>query len=519
MCLKLPERQQQQQHDDVVPEMEPPPTSDVPCAHCGGCCSSVSLPTKKALSFVEQMLALRVESKPRVEPLGTTAAMTSTTTPGGPKFARRSNSMPIEVTDSFESSSGNSCSSPRGGGGGGPLSKKKIVKKGPPYGKPARRKSNAASPVPPASRDVATNNNHAVKVAKMSKRWLSTNDLLDSNGYSRKRQRVEAKPAPIPPVRPPEGRSLSYVEKQYHSVWLAVPPAAAETSHPPRPPPKSRIGRSSDALTTPTTTDTILVAPSASKSRTLAKPTTAQLVRSAKSTASRTKKPRSGGGSQLNTVSKAESGRIYHSVRGADGKFVRVYIDDPMAQERPPPAAAKKATFAARSTPAAAKKRSPPSFVETKRSSAEPDDDADSPERPSMIATVTRGKPAPIDKKTLKKQKVKSYPRNRVHYYNRVVKAKRGSGSRSDEFFFVMEYDETKDVLCIVPMVASGTLAGKREGRPRYQCEIGDTDENFRIVSAADYEVVRSAMVMKTPILAAEAWDIEKSNDVDFLTR
>jgi hypothetical protein len=128
------------------------------------------------------------------------------------------------------------------------------------------------------------------------------------------------------------------------------------------------------------------------------------------------------------------------------------------------------------------------------------------------------GKPAPIDKLTLKKQRVQSYPRDHVHYYNRVVKAKRGKAS-NDNLFFVLEYDEVMGFLCLVPMFVGGSLLGKRQGRPRYQCAIGDTDANFKIVSAADYEIVRSAVVMKTPIVAAEAWDIETRDDVDFLTR
>jgi hypothetical protein len=139
-----------------------------------------------------------------------------------------------------------------------------------------------------------------------------------------------------------------------------------------------------------------------------------------------------------------------------------------------------------------------------------------SPSPPSF--TVRSTLPIPIDKRTFRKQKVKSYPRNQIHYYNRVVKPKMAA-THEDNLYFVSEYDEEKGLLRLIPMVASGTLLGQREGRPRYQCAIGDTDENFKTVAATDYEIVRSAVVMKTPLIAAEAWDIETEQDTHFLTR
>lgn len=117
-----------------------------------------------------------------------------------------------------------------------------------------------------------------------------------------------------------------------------------------------------------------------------------------------------------------------------------------------------------------------------------------------------KGKPIKIDKSTLKKQKVRSYPRSRVHYFNRVVKRKRGS----KQFYFVLHYDESKVTIKIVPMLARGLLTGKREGRPRYQAVVGPTDCNFLTAKASDFVVVPATMVMKTPIVAAEAWDIEE---------
>jgi hypothetical protein len=113
----------------------------------------------------------------------------------------------------------------------------------------------------------------------------------------------------------------------------------------------------------------------------------------------------------------------------------------------------------------------------------------------------------PIDKTILVKQKVKSYPRSRVHFYNRVVKRK---GGTAGECFFVLNYDEAKGRARIVPMVARGRLSGKREGRPRFQAVIENSDSNFTTVAVSEIELVRSAMVMKTPIVASEAWDIEE---------
>ncbi len=131
--------------------------------------------------------------------------------------------------------------------------------------------------------------------------------------------------------------------------------------------------------------------------------------------------------------------------------------------------------------------------------------------RPDMPSpeplTLSPSSPKAIDKNELCKQKVKAYPRSRVHYYNRVVKSK--LQTRDKKYYFVLQYDEPSNLIKIVPLSAKNILTGKREGRPRYQADIGDTDENFVVVRADDYDVVPAAMVMKTPIVAAEAWDVE----------
>lgn len=103
------------------------------------------------------------------------------------------------------------------------------------------------------------------------------------------------------------------------------------------------------------------------------------------------------------------------------------------------------------------------------------------------------------------KQKVKSYPRDRIHFYNKVVRRKNNKKSR---FYFVLHYDEPKATIRIVPMEAKGILSGKRQGRPRYQALLNDSEDNVKTVFTSDYEIIPAFMVMKTPYVASEAWDI-----------
>ena len=116
------------------------------------------------------------------------------------------------------------------------------------------------------------------------------------------------------------------------------------------------------------------------------------------------------------------------------------------------------------------------------------------------------GKPTPIDRNNLFKQKPSSYPRQSVHYYNRVVKPVNGP----KHYYLVMHYDEADRMMRIVPMKANGKLTGKSEGRPRYQVVLQETDTNIATVRADDYVIVPARMVMKTPLVANEAFDIEE---------
>jgi len=113
-----------------------------------------------------------------------------------------------------------------------------------------------------------------------------------------------------------------------------------------------------------------------------------------------------------------------------------------------------------------------------------------------------------IDRTTLCKQKVKSYPRDRVHYYNKVVKLKSNNNKKTATYYFVLHYNERKQILTLCPMTVKGILSGRRQGRSRFQCVLEQTSKNWVKGSIKDYIVVEAFMVMKTPIVAQEAWDI-----------
>ena len=145
-----------------------------------------------------------------------------------------------------------------------------------------------------------------------------------------------------------------------------------------------------------------------------------------------------------------------------------------------------------------------------------------------------------IDTTKLCKQKVKSYPRSRVHYYNKVVVRKRfnavdampnvgrirrhyNGGSMLDHryefcYYFVLHYDEPTQNVTLVPMIRNGLFMSgnkKRMGRYRYQCNILENNKNWILdASPNEYDIVPSAvMIMKTPVVAQEAWDIHGNKE------
>lgn len=107
-----------------------------------------------------------------------------------------------------------------------------------------------------------------------------------------------------------------------------------------------------------------------------------------------------------------------------------------------------------------------------------------------------------VDRSVLCKQKVKSYPRDRMHYYNKVVT------KNKKQYYFVLNYNEKSQKLVLCPMAVKGVLSGRRQGRPRFQCVLEATSANWITVPCKQYTPVEAFMVMKTPLVAQEAWDI-----------
>lgn len=114
-----------------------------------------------------------------------------------------------------------------------------------------------------------------------------------------------------------------------------------------------------------------------------------------------------------------------------------------------------------------------------------------------------------IDRANLIKQKVKSYPRDRVHFYNKVVKP---VGKKNGPYFFCLHYDERSKMVTLCPLEPRGMLSGKRAGRPRYQCALHNTSDNWITAPSSLYQAVPAFMVMKTPLICQEAWDINVSS-------
>lgn len=160
---------------------------------------------------------------------------------------------------------------------------------------------------------------------------------------------------------------------------------------------------------------------------------------------------------------------------------------------------------------AAKTKEQPKKKPSTKRSTSRRTPPAPAPTPAPTPSTTTSTASAPPEKTAdpnrlgPTKQKVKSYPRDRVHYYNKVVRPKKGKKS---ENYFVLHYDEGKGTIRIIPMEPRGVLSGKRAGRPRFQAVMTNYERDVKTVSCSDYDIVKAFMVMKTPVVASEAWDV-----------
>jgi len=94
-------------------------------------------------------------------------------------------------------------------------------------------------------------------------------------------------------------------------------------------------------------------------------------------------------------------------------------------------------------------------------------------------------------------------------------------------YYFVLHYNESKKSMTIVPMVKDGVFERAAEsevenpfderllGRPRYQCNILETDKNWiRDAPLEEYAIVADAVaVFDTCFIAQEAWDIGGSGN------
>lgn len=122
----------------------------------------------------------------------------------------------------------------------------------------------------------------------------------------------------------------------------------------------------------------------------------------------------------------------------------------------------------------------------------------------------------PIDKKRLVKQRIwPSHSKGQALYYNKVVVPNPGTGTKKN-YYFVLHYDEELQLVTLVPLVISGTF--RRNGHPRYRCQLLDTNENWIMnASAAEYVVADKVKItMRTSLVANEGWDMGRnggSND------
>jgi hypothetical protein len=403
------------------------------------CCSGCRLPNslQKRPSFLEAMLSLQVLRKPAITSLGGSSTLTTTT----PKLSRK-NSDSASADDASHSEV-----------------KKTLGRR--PTTPHHRRKSNTPSKEGPSS---------------VTKRSYDSD--APSQDPSKKKRKADGTTEKISRDRllsaPKGGVSLSYAQKQYQSVWLAVPPTEPKVGRPP-PKPRSQGTGASDGDNAKANQNIL------------------------------------GAGSKIKFKIAIVDGkeRLYHSVRGIDGRFVRIYADEGSFASTIAPNLMPQAVKAAASKQEI--KFEPKDAERTKTSNPRPKP-VDTPLPPPSVPLMPHpsGKPQPIEKSSLKKQKVRSYPRSRVHYFNRVVKAVKAGPSPT--YYFVLHYDEDRKWIRIVPIEPKGSLTGKCEGRARYQAVLADTDENLISASINDFQVVPASMIMKTPLVSQEAWDV---NDRD----
>ena len=442
MCLKLPD------HQD---------------AKLGSPCGKVN---KHSSTFINEMLTLRVDKKPTIEQLG------GSFTPG-PKQQRR-----ISATASVpEDSCGESISSAK---------------------KPKTRSLTASKRKNFGTKRTNTGDDRSVKRRKQSYAVEESTGALELAAPHL--EHIPAKPLPA---------QDAFVDSETQIPWLTLSPMPEVKVLPPPPPVLATNSMVAADNTTPTVKDADVKKPdekicdsvvpdfktcelikAETKTSQAKTPDNKKKKKQQQQLESNKLKPQKKRSSKKakSTSDGSANGtpRPFYSVRGADGRFVTL---SSLTGEPVPSAKTRSPSSPPRVKPPATAS-SPPDLV------------------PPSIMAIGRsdGQPVSIIKSELLKQKVRSYPRSRVHYFNRVVKPANGPA----QYFFVLHYNESAGTIRIAPMEPRGKLTGKREGKPRYQVALEDTDVNFKTANISEYEVVPATMVMKTPVIANEAWDIEE---------
>ncbi|KAG7367784.1 hypothetical protein IV203_030527 [Nitzschia inconspicua] len=117
----------------------------------------------------------------------------------------------------------------------------------------------------------------------------------------------------------------------------------------------------------------------------------------------------------------------------------------------------------------------------------------------------------PIDRSKLRKQKTKYIPRERGRYCNQVVVRCDNNGIKMPDPvpYFVLDYNDEKRRIVVIPMEQRGTFAsGRSRGLARYQCKILQDTSNWSVESIDDYIVVPSCIIGKVLLLVNESWQI-----------
>lgn len=130
---------------------------------------------------------------------------------------------------------------------------------------------------------------------------------------------------------------------------------------------------------------------------------------------------------------------------------------------------------------------------------------------------------------SLRKQKILSMYRDprKIYYYNKVVTPVDGSSIShiKSEFYFVLNYNEEKQLIRIIPLYTKGTFKGKREGRTKWKARVQERRNaldpldsqgekmyfdsmDIITVPCNEWKIVQASMVTKCAGVKEESWDL-----------